>query len=350
MKKVYSMDFAGRKLSVINRQLAQSTNGSALLKYEDTVLLTAVTASKNPKESVDFLPLSVSYEDRMYSKGRISSGLTPMDGKPKDFESLTASSIVRPLRPLFPSDFRNEVTLYHILMSADSNPSQPSVPAIIASSIALSISDIPFKEALGAIEIGFLKDQWIMNPTKEQKKQSHFSLFLCGTKDRILSVEAKANAVPESMILEAIQKGHDEIKKVVHFIDNFAKDIGKEKFSYPSVVVPPSIPKSEVRFGDMDFKVVGSKAGITSIQMNTKSHGLRMETIKKALELIKNGREHILDERILKTIPEPRKNISFQVPKRDFSHMKQSLAQIEQEPISPSLKMHSEKNETMRSF
>lgn len=238
MTNKFNLNIAGGKLTISAGQIANNANGAVFLKFNDTVLLSAVTASKEVKKDANFFPLSVEYSERMYSKGKIPKGGSRREGKPTDEEILVARLIDRPIRPLFPKDFQNEVNISNLLLSQDSQLPNSKVPAIIATSTALAISDIPFDEPIGAVEIGLIDGEIIINPSKSQSKKSELSLILAGTKDRIMSIEASGKQIPDDIIYEAISQGHEEIKKIVSFINNIKVEIGKEKFNYKSVSVP----------------------------------------------------------------------------------------------------------------
>jgi polyribonucleotide nucleotidyltransferase len=229
----YEFELAGRKMVVETGKLAQLANGSVLVRYGDTVVLSTATASKKPREGIDFFPLSVDYEERLYSVGKIPGGFIKREGKPSEKAVLTGRVIDRPLRPLFPKDLRNSVSVVNTVLSVDQDNS-PEVAALIGSSIALSISDIPFNGPIGAVILGFVDGEIIINPSAEQREKSDMYITLAGIKDKITMIEAGANEVKEEIILGAIEKGFKEIKKIVGFIDNIVSEIGQEKFEYES--------------------------------------------------------------------------------------------------------------------
>ncbi len=248
MSKKFEMDLAGRTLSVEFGDLAQLANGSAMLRYGDTVVLSTATASKSPREGIDFFPLSVDYEERLYSVGKIPGGFIKREGRPSENAVLTSRVIDRPIRPLFPKDLRNDVAVVNAVLSVEQDNS-PEIVAMIGSSIAISISDIPFNGPIGGVIIGLVDGKIVLNPNADERERSDMHITLAGTKDKITMIEAGANEVPDEIVLEAINKGHQEIKKIVEFIDSIVKEIGKEKFSYESSDVPKDVFEEVTKLG-----------------------------------------------------------------------------------------------------
>ncbi|HHX17977.1 MAG TPA: polyribonucleotide nucleotidyltransferase [Clostridium sp.] len=240
MKKTFSIDIAGRQLKIETGQLAQLANGAVLIKYGDTVVLSTATASAAPREGIDFFPLSVDYEERLYAVGKIPGGFIKREGKPSEKAILNSRVIDRPLRPLFPKDLRNDVAVVNTVMSVEQDNS-PEIVALLGSSIALSISDIPFNGPVGGVILGLVDDEIIINPNAAQREKSKMHVNLVGTREKIVMIEAAANEVPDEVMLEAIKKGHEEIKRIVDFIDDIVKEIGKPKFEYESSEVPDEI-------------------------------------------------------------------------------------------------------------
>ncbi len=236
MFKTYSMELAGRTLTIETGKMAGLANGSVLVKYGETTVLVNVTASKEPKEGIDFFPLSVDYEERLYAVGKIPGGFTKREGKPTDKAILTARAIDRPIRPLFPKDFRNDVVVSCLVLSVEQDCS-PEVCSMIGTSAALSISDIPFGGPTAAVAVGYVDDKIVINPTEEQRKNSRLTLTVAGTKDKIAMIEAGADEIPNKTMLEAIKVAHVEIKKVCEFIQKIKDEIGKPKFEYTSFAV-----------------------------------------------------------------------------------------------------------------
>ena len=240
MFKVYETELAGRKLTIETGKMAALANGSVLVRYGDTVVMVNVTASKEPKEGIDFFPLSVDFEEKLYSVGKIPGSYTKREGKPSDKAILTSRAIDRPLRPLFPKDFRNDVVVVCTVLSVEQDNS-PEVAAMIGASAALSISDIPFGGPTAAVNVGLVNDEIIINPTVEQRAHSDLTLTVAGTYDKIAMIEAGANEVPDEKMLEAIETAHIEIKKLCEFISKMKEEIGKPKFEYKSFAVIPEI-------------------------------------------------------------------------------------------------------------
>ncbi|SHG93800.1 polyribonucleotide nucleotidyltransferase [Tepidibacter thalassicus] len=228
MYKNFEMDLAGRKLSVEIGKVCEMSNGSCMIKYGDSVVLVNACASSEPREGIDFFPLSVDYEERLYSVGKIPGGFIKREGKPSEKAILTSRLIDRPIRPLFPKGYRNDVQVVATVMSVDPNCSTDIV-AMIGSSVALSISDIPFNGPTGSVCIGLIDGKFIVNPTAEEKEKSDLNLIVSGTKDAIMMVEAGANEVSEEVMLDAIMFAHEEIKKIVEFIEEIVEELGKEK-------------------------------------------------------------------------------------------------------------------------
>jgi polyribonucleotide nucleotidyltransferase len=236
MFKSYSMELAGRNLTIETGKMAGLANGSALVKYGETVVIVNVTASKEAREGIDFFPLSVDYEERLYSVGRIPGSFMKREGKPSEKAILTSRAIDRPLRPLFPKDFRNDVCISAMVLCVDQDNS-PEIAAMIGASAALSISDIPFNGPTAAVSVGYVDGEIVINPTSEQRAKNRLNLTVAGTKEKVAMIEAGADEIPEDIMLKAIMTGHKEIQKVVEFIEKIQKEIGKPKFSYVSYEV-----------------------------------------------------------------------------------------------------------------
>ena len=236
MVKYYETELAGRKISFETGKLAGLSNGSVLVRYGDTVVLVNVVASKEPKEGIDFFPLSVDFEEKQYSVGKIPGSYAKREGKPGDKAILTSRAIDRPLRPLFPKDFRNDVCVVATVMSVEQDNS-PEVAAMIGASAALSISDIPFGGPTAAVNVGLVDGKIIINPTQAEREKSDLTLTVAGTIDKIAMIEAGANEVPDDIMLEAIKTAHIEIKKMCAFIQKMKDEIGKPKFEYKSFAV-----------------------------------------------------------------------------------------------------------------
>jgi len=240
MQKSFSMELAGRTLTIETGKLAQLANGAVLVRYGDTVILSTATASEKPREGIDFFPLSVDYEERLYSVGKIPGGFIKREGKPSEKAILTSRVIDRPLRPLFPKDLRNDVSIVSTVLSVDQDNS-PEVAALLGASIALAISDIPFNGPVGGVILGLIDGQVIINPDAKQREKSQMYVTLAATREKIVMIEAGANEVPDEVMLEAIKVGHQEIKRICDFIDSIVKEVGKPKFQYESAEVPNEI-------------------------------------------------------------------------------------------------------------
>ena len=236
MFRTYETELAGRKLVIETGKMAGLANGSVLVRYGDTCVLVNVTASKEPREGIDFFPLSVDFEEKLYSVGKIPGGFLKREGKPSDKAILTSRAIDRPLRPLFPKDFRNDVVVVATVLCVEQDNS-PEVAAMIGAACALAISDIPFNGPTAAVNVGLVDGNIIINPTEEQREKSDLTLTVAGTLNKITMIEAGANEVPDDTMLEAIKEAHKEIKKICKFISDIQKEIGKPKFEYKSFEV-----------------------------------------------------------------------------------------------------------------
>ena len=226
-KHVYSFELAGRPLTFEIGELAKQANASVLVRYGDTVVLSTCVASKEPKD-IDFFPLTIGYEERLYAVGKVPGGFIKREGRPSEHAILAGRLIDRPIRPLFPDGFRNDVQVINYVMSVDHNNS-PEVSAMIGSSLSLSISDIPFEGPIAGVIVGRVNGEFVLNPTVEQLENSDIDLTVAGTKDAVNMVESGAKEVPEEVMLEAIMFGHDAIKQIIAFQEQIVAEIGKEK-------------------------------------------------------------------------------------------------------------------------
>jgi len=240
MIKQYETELAGRKLTIETGRVAELANGNVWVRYGDTVVMVNVTAAKEPKEGIDFFPLSVDYEEKLYSVGKIPGSFQKREGKPADKAILTSRAIDRPLRPLFPKDFRNDVCVVATVLSVEQDNS-PEVCAMIGAAAALAISDIPFGGPTAAVNVGYVDNQIVINPGATQREKSRLNLTVAGTLEKVTMIEAGADEIPNAVMLEAIKRGHEEIKKLCTFIANIQKEIGKPKFTYTSFAVNPEI-------------------------------------------------------------------------------------------------------------
>ncbi|MCM3610845.1 polyribonucleotide nucleotidyltransferase [Planococcus sp. MERTA32b] len=270
-KKVYKFDWAGRELQVEVGQLAKQANGAALIRYGDTAVLSTSTASKTPKP-LDFFPLTVNYEERLYAVGKIPGGFIKREGRPSEKATLTSRLIDRPIRPLFPDGFRNEVQVISMVMSVDQDcPSE--MAAMFGSSLSLMISDIPFDGPIAGVIVGLIDGQYIINPTNEQLEKSSINLTVAGTKDAINMVEAGAKEVSEEIILEAIMFGHEEIKKLIAFQEEIAAEVGKEK--------------SEIQLYELDAELSSTIKGEVEAELNTAVQINEKQARNEAIDEIK---------------------------------------------------------------
>lgn len=240
MSQTFTMELAGRTLSVEVGKVAEQANGAALVRYGDTVVLSTATASDKPREGIDFFPLSVDYEERLYAVGKIPGGFIKREGKPTEKAILAARVIDRPIRPLFPKDYRNDVSVVNTVLSVDQDCS-PEIVAMIGSSIALSISDIPFNGPTGSVAIGYVDGELVLNPTSTQREKSHLALTVASTKEKVMMIEAGADEISEELMLEAIYKGHEQNQKIVEFINKIVAAVGKEKHDYERHIIPEEI-------------------------------------------------------------------------------------------------------------
>ena len=236
MFKTYETELAGRKLIIETGKMAGLSNGSVVVRYGDTVVMVNVTASKEPKEGIDFFPLSVDFEEKLYSVGKIPGSFMKREGKPSDKAILTSRAIDRPLRPLFPKDFRNDVVVVATVLCVEQDNS-PEVAAMIGAACALAISDIPFGGPTAAVNVGLIDGEIIINPTEKQREVSDLTLTVAATEKKITMIEAGANEVPNDVMLDAIKAAHEEIKKICEFIKGIQEEIGKPKFEYKSFEV-----------------------------------------------------------------------------------------------------------------
>lgn len=240
MFKTYSMELAGRPLTIETGKFAGLANADVVVRYGETVVMVNVTASKEPRDGIDFFPLSVDYEEKMYAVGKIPGGFTRREGKAADKAILVSRAIDRPIRPLFPKDFRNDVVVVATVLSVEPDNS-PEVCAMIGTSAALSISDIPFGGPTASVKVGYVDGKFVINPTLEERAKTELDLTVAGTIEKIAMIEAGAKELPDDKMLEAIKTGHEEIKKVCKFISDIKADIGKPKMEYKSFEVDHDI-------------------------------------------------------------------------------------------------------------
>jgi polyribonucleotide nucleotidyltransferase len=292
----FEMQLGGRSFVIESGKMAKQANGSVLVRYGDTVVLVAATASAAPREGVDFFPLTVDYEEKLYSVGKIPGGFIKREGRPSESAILHSRMIDRPIRPLFPEGFRNDVQIVATVLSVDQdNP--PEIAGMIGASCALCVSDIPFNGPIAGVHVGRVDGQFIVNPTVEQKKVSELNLTIAGSYDAVMMVEAAANELPEEVILEAILFGHEEIKKIVAFQRDIATACGKEKREVKLFSVPEELDAAIRAFATEDL----DKAMRNPDKLLRDEH---ISTVKAA------ALEHFLEE-----YPENAKEIQYDLHK-----------------------------------
>ena len=240
MYKSFSMELAGRTLTVDVGRVAKQANGAAFMHYGDTVVLSTATASEKPRDGIDFFPLSVEYEEKMYAVGKIPGGFNKREGKASEHAILTSRVIDRPMRPLFPKDYRNDVTLNNMVMSVDPE-CDPEVVAMLGSAIATCISDIPFDGPCAMTQIGMIDGEFIVNPTLAQKAVSDLKLTVASTREKVIMIEAGAKEIPEAKMIDAIYKAHEVNQEIIKFIDSIIAEVGKPKHAYESCAIPEEL-------------------------------------------------------------------------------------------------------------
>ncbi len=240
MYKTFSMELAGRTLSVDVNRVGKQANGCAFMHYGDTTVLSTATASEKPRDGIDFFPLSVEYEEKLYAVGKIPGGFNKREGKASENAILTSRVIDRPMRPLFPKDYRNDVTLNNMVMSVD--PScRPELVAMLGAAIATCISDIPFDGPCAMTQVGMIDGEFVINPSQEQWKKGDLNLTVASTREKVIMIEAGANEIPETTMIEAIYKAHDINQTIIEFIDKIVAEVGKPKHTYESCAVPEEL-------------------------------------------------------------------------------------------------------------
>ena len=266
--KVYSTEFAGRTLSVEIGKMALLANGSCLVRYGETAVFCAATASAKPREGIDFLPLSVDFEEKLYSVGRIPGSFTRREGKPTDKSILASRVIDRPIRPLFPKDMRNDVSIVCTVMSVDPDCS-PEIIGMIGASVALSISDIPWEGPISGVSVGYVDGEIVLNPNAEQQKKSEMQVTVASTADLVAMIEAGANEIPNDVMFDGIMKGHAENQKIVEFIKGIQAEIGKAKFTFET-----SDPDPEMFEAIKEFAIEDVRAALDTDDKNVRDERL----------------------------------------------------------------------------
>ena len=240
MYKTFSMELAGRTLSVDVNRVGKQANGCAFMHYGDTTVLSTATASEKPRDGIDFFPLSVEYEEKLYAVGKIPGGFNKREGKASENAILTSRVIDRPMRPLFPKDYRNDVTLNNMVMSVDP-ACRPELVAMLGAAIATCISDIPFDGPCAMTQVGMIDGEFIINPSQEQWKKGDLNLTVASTREKVIMIEAGANEIPEATMIEAIYKAHEINQTIIEFIDKIVAEVGKPKHTYESCAVPEEL-------------------------------------------------------------------------------------------------------------
>lgn len=282
MFKKFETTFAGRPLVIETGKMAGLANGSCLVRYGDTAVLVNVTMSKEPRDGIDFLPLSVDYEERLYSVGKIPGGYIKREGRPTTKAILVSRVIDRPMRPLFPKDYRNDTSINALVLAVDPDI-LPEVPASLGASIALNISDIPFDVLVGTVKVGLVDDELILNPTLEQREKSKLDLTVSATPEKVCMIEAGAFEVPDDKMLEAIKLAHTEIKKVCEFISKIKTEVGRPKAEYKSFAVPEDLVKfvADVATDKMHDAVLSKDKTVRDENVEAVNEFVKQEYISK---------------------------------------------------------------------
>ncbi|MGX8701313.1 polyribonucleotide nucleotidyltransferase [Caproiciproducens sp.] len=287
--KVYETDFAGRPLVIETGKMGQLANGECLVRYGETVVHVAATASAKPREGVDFFPLSVDFEEKLYSVGRIPGSYIKREGRPSERAVLTSRVIDRPIRPLFPKDMRNDVSVVATVMSVD-HDCAPEIAAMVGTSIALSVSDIPWKGPISGVSVGYVDGQYVINPTSEQRKVSKMAVTVASTDSRIAMIEAGADIVSDEVMYNGIMAGHEANQKIITFIKGIQAEIGKEKFSYPS-----NEPDEEMLSAVKEFAMDEVKAAL-----DTDDKTVRDARLKPVYEMVHEKFDEIYPDQAAK--------------------------------------------------
>ena len=295
--RVFETELAGRPLKVETGKMAQLANGSCLVRYGETVVHVAATASAKPREGVDFFPLSVDFEEKLYAVGKIPGSYLKREGRPSDKAILASRVIDRPIRPLFPKDMRNDVSVVCTVMSVDHDCS-PEITAMIGTSIALSISDIPWNGPISGVSVGLIDGQFIINPTAEQRKVSEMAVTVASTDSRIAMIEAGANEVSDEDMYNGIMAGHEANQKIIEFIKGIQAEIGKEKFSYPS-----NEPDEEMFQAVKEFAIEDVKVALDTDDKTVRDERLKpiYEKVHEHFDEIYPDSEAKIDECLYKT-------------------------------------------------
>ncbi len=317
MFKQFETTFAGRKLVIETGKMAGLANGSCLVRYGDTAVLVNVTMSKEPKDGIDFLPLSVDYEERLYSVGKIPGGYIKREGRPTTKAILVSRVIDRPMRPLFPKDYRNDTSINALVLAVDPDV-LPEVPASIGASIALNISDIPFTALVGTVKVGLVDGELILNPDLEQREKSKLDLTVSATPEKVCMIEAGASEVPDAKMLEAIKLAHEEIKKLCTFIAEIRKEVGKEKAQYKSFAVPEDIEKFvfDIAVDKMHDAVITNDKDVRDENVEAVNEFVEQEYIKQYGEEAYEENKMMISEALYKAEKKAVRNLIIKEGKR----------------------------------
>ncbi len=295
--RVFKTEFAGRPLVVETGKMAQLANGSCLVRYGDTVVHVAVTASEKPRDGIDFFPLSVDYEEKLYSVGKIPGSFLKREGRPSEKAILVCRVIDRPIRPLFPKDMRNDVSIVCTVMSVDQDCS-PEITAMVGTSIALSISDIPWNGPISGVSVGYVDGEYVINPNSEQRKRSQMAVTVASTDSRIAMIEAGANEISDDVMYSGIIAGHKANQHIIEFIKGIQAEIGKEKFSYPS-----NTPPEEMVEAVKDFALEDVKAAMDTDDKNVRDERLIpvYEKVHEHFDPLYPDQEALIDDCMYRT-------------------------------------------------
>ena len=317
MFKKFETVFAGKKLVVETGKMAGLANGSCLVRYGETAVLVNVTMAKEAKEGIDFLPLSVDYEERLYAVGKIPGGYVKREGRPTSKAILVSRVIDRPMRPLFPKDYRNDTSINVLVLAVDPDI-LPEVPASIGASIALNISDIPFDVLVGTTKVGLVDGELVLNPNLEQREKSKLDLTVSATPEKVCMIEAGADQVPDEKMLEAIKLAHTEIKELCKFIDGIKKEVGKKKAEYKSFEVPTDLKEFIAEIATEKFKVAVQTKDKNERDDNVTAVNefVKEEYIKKFGEEEYNANKSMINEALYKAEKTAVRNLVIEESKR----------------------------------
>lgn len=294
--KEYTIDFANKKLTIQTGKMCGLSNGSCLVKYGDTTVLVNATASRQPREGVDFMPLSVDFEERLYAVGKIPGSFLKREGRPTENAILSSRLVDRSIRPLFNKDMRNDVAITMTVMSVDLDYS-PEIAGLIGASVALSISDIPWNGPIAAVNVGLIDNEIVLNPSEKEANVSDMRITVSASNEKIVMIEANANQVTESTVMEGIKIAHQEIKKIVKFIENIKSEIGKEKFEVASINIPDEMYESVSEFAKEDIKFA-----LDTNDKNVREERLApiVEAIHEKFDAVYPEQENLIDDCIYK--------------------------------------------------